>query len=139
MLVPGAQHCYLIFLYKMITTDLHTLKRRTLWYEIISIKLLFKVGVVAQMPQFRRPGFNPWVSKIAWRMGWLPTLVFLPGEFHGQRRLMGCPWGHSVGHNWVTNTQICTYTCMCVCINICHYPFTHQWVFRLSPYLGYHK
>ena len=93
MLVPGAQHCYLIFLYKMITTDLHTLKRRTLWYEIISIKLLFKVGVVAQMPQFRRPGFNPWVSKIAWRMGWLPTLVFLPGEFHGQRRLVDhSPW-----------------------------------------------
>ena len=25
---------------------------------------------------------------------WLPTLVFLPGEFHGQRNLMGySPWG----------------------------------------------
>ena len=24
-----------------------------------------------------------------------PTLVFLPGEFHGQRSLVGCsPWGH---------------------------------------------
>ena len=75
MLVPGAQHHYLIFLYKMITTDLHTLKRRTLWYEIISIKLLFKVGVVAQMPQSRRPGFNPWVSKIAWRMGWFSSFL----------------------------------------------------------------
>ena len=25
---------------------------------------------------------------------WLPTLVFLPGEFHGQRSLVGySPWG----------------------------------------------
>ena len=35
-----------------------------------------------------------WVGKI-WRRAWLPTPVFLPGEFHGQRSLMGCsPWGH---------------------------------------------
>ena len=27
--------------------------------------------------------------------GWQPTLLFLPGEFHGQRSLVGCsPWGH---------------------------------------------
>ena len=26
---------------------------------------------------------------------WQPTLVFLSGEFHGQRSLVGyCPWGH---------------------------------------------
>jgi len=26
---------------------------------------------------------------------WLPTPVFLPGEFHGQRSLAGySPWGH---------------------------------------------
>ena len=26
---------------------------------------------------------------------WQPTPVFLPGESHGQRSLMGyCPWGH---------------------------------------------
>ena len=28
---------------------------------------------------------------------WLPTPVFLPGEFHGQRSLAGySPWGHRV-------------------------------------------
>ena len=28
---------------------------------------------------------------------WQPTPVFLPGEFHGQRRLVGCnPWGRRV-------------------------------------------
>ena len=29
-----------------------------------------------------------------WRRKWKPTLVFLPGESHGQRSLAGyCPWG----------------------------------------------
>ena len=41
------------------------------------------------------PGFDPWVRKIPWRREWLPTPVFLPGEFHRQRRLAGySPWGH---------------------------------------------
>ena len=44
--------------------------------------------------QCGRPGFNPWVRKISWGRDWLPTPVFLPGEFHGQRNLAGCrPWG----------------------------------------------
>ena len=33
--------------------------------------------------------FDPWVEKIPWRREWLPTSVFLPGEFHGQRSLEG--------------------------------------------------
>ena len=29
-----------------------------------------------------------------WRRKWQPTPVLLPGEFHGQRNLVGCcPWG----------------------------------------------
>ncbi|CAI9154631.1 unnamed protein product [Rangifer tarandus platyrhynchus] len=40
-----------------------------------------------------RPRFDPWVGKIPWRREWLPTLVFLPGESHGQRSLRGSsPW-----------------------------------------------
>jgi len=40
-----------------------------------------------------RPRFDPWVRKISWRSEWLPTPVFLPGEFHGQRSLAGySPW-----------------------------------------------
>ena len=30
-----------------------------------------------------------WVGKIPWRREWLPTPVFLPREFHGQRGLVG--------------------------------------------------
>ena len=39
--------------------------------------------------QCRRPGFDPWVSKIPWRREWQPTPVFLPGESHGQKSLVG--------------------------------------------------
>ena len=35
----------------------------------------------------------PLVRKIPWRKERLPTPVFLPGEFHGQRSLVGySPW-----------------------------------------------
>ena len=38
--------------------------------------------------------FDPCVGKILWRRKWQPTPVFLPGEFHGQRSLVGySPWG----------------------------------------------
>ena len=39
--------------------------------------------------QCRRLRFNTWVRKIPWRRKWQPTLVFLPGESHGQRSLAG--------------------------------------------------
>ena len=35
------------------------------------------------------------VGKIPWRRAWQPTPIFLPGESHGQRSLVGySPWGH---------------------------------------------
>ena len=39
--------------------------------------------------QCRRHGFDPWVGKIPWQRKWQPTPVFLPGESHGQRSLVG--------------------------------------------------
>ena len=44
---------------------------------------------------YKRCGFDPWVGKISWRRAWQPSPVFLPGEFHGQRSLVGYgPQGH---------------------------------------------
>ena len=38
---------------------------------------------------------DPWVGKIPWRSKWQPTPVFLPGESHRGRSLVGySPWGH---------------------------------------------
>ena len=42
-----------------------------------------------QCRRCRRRGFDPWVGKILWRKSWQPTPVFLPGESHGQRSLVG--------------------------------------------------
>ena len=33
--------------------------------------------------------FDPWVGKIPWRRAWEPTPIFLLGESHGQRSLVG--------------------------------------------------
>ena len=41
------------------------------------------------MQETQRLGFNPWVRKIPWRRKWQPTPVFLPGQFHAQRSLVG--------------------------------------------------
>ena len=45
------------------------------------------------------------VRRIHWSRKWLLTLVFLPGEFHGQRSLAGySPQELRVGHDWVAST-----------------------------------
>ena len=50
-----------------------------------------------------RYGFDPWVRKIPWKRAWQPTLVFLPGESHGQKSLAGCS---SCGHNEWNTTEV---------------------------------
>ena len=62
------------------------------------------VGIIASYPtsqasleaqqlrihlQCRIPGFDPWVGKIPWRRKWQCTPIFLPGESHGRRSLVG--------------------------------------------------
>ena len=42
-----------------------------------------------QCRRCKRCGFNPWVSKVPWKRKWHPTVVLLPGKFHGQRNLVG--------------------------------------------------
>jgi len=39
--------------------------------------------------RFERCGFDPLVRKIPWTTAWQTTPVFLPGESHGQRSLVG--------------------------------------------------
>ena len=45
-------------------------------------------------PPCRRLKFDSWVGKISLRRKWLPTPVFLPGQSHGQRSLVGYKGGH---------------------------------------------
>ena len=41
------------------------------------------------LPAMQETGLDPWVGKIPWRRAWQPTPVFLPGESHRQRSLVG--------------------------------------------------
>ena len=48
-----------------------------------------------QYKSHRRCRLDPWVGKTPWRRKWQPIPVFLPGESHGQRSLVGySAWGH---------------------------------------------
>ena len=55
--------------------------------------LVVKASLVAQRVKNPLPmeetQFDPWVGKIPWRRKLQPISVFLPGEFHGQRSLVG--------------------------------------------------
>ena len=56
-----------------------------------------------------RAEFDPWVGKIPWRRERLSLPVFWPGEFHGQRILMGySPWGHKESDRaqWLSLTHL---------------------------------
>ena len=50
---------------------------------------MVKKEPTSQYRRLKTLGFDPWVRKIPWRRAWQPTPVFLPGESHGQRSLMG--------------------------------------------------
>ena len=48
----------------------------------------------------KRRELDACVGKISWSRKWLPTPVFLPGKFHGQRSLVGYgpDWAHTHTH-----------------------------------------
>ena len=105
-------------------------KSSNIFHHNSNIYLLYKVvraknyssivylSLVAQMVkiclQCGRPGFDPWVGKILWRRAWQPTPVFLPGESHGQRSLVGyTPWGRKESDTTeLLNTH--THTLRCI-------------------------
>ena len=83
-----------------ITTNKHSVKRTvTQKNSFISFKVSYEV--VKNPPETQEKAcvagdmFSILGSgKIPWRKKWQPTPVFLPGEFHGQRSLVGySPWG----------------------------------------------
>ena len=50
--------------------------------------------MVKYLPSMQEAWFDPLVRKIPWKRDWLPTPVFLTGEFPGQRSPVGySTWG----------------------------------------------
>ena len=51
-------------------------------------------NLLANTGRYKKCGFDSWIGKLPWRKAWQPTTVFLPGEFHGQKSLVGYSlWG----------------------------------------------
>ena len=61
---------------------LYIVSYTTQWASLVAQRL-------KHLPAMRETQFDPWVGKIPWRRKWQPTPVFLPGESHGQRSLVG--------------------------------------------------
>ena len=59
----------------------------------------------------KRHRFDSWVRKIPWSRKWQPTGVFLPGESHEQRSLVGySQWGPK-------ELDTTEHTCICILRN----------------------
>ena len=56
-----------------------------------------------------RLGFDSWAGKIPWRRKWQPTPAFLPGEFQGQRSLVG---SSLQVRKELNTTEVTQYSCM---------------------------
>ena len=69
--------------------------------------------LACQRRRHKRQGFDPWVGKVPWMRAWQPTPVFLAGESHGERSLVGyCPQGHKesdMTEATCTHTHTCAY------------------------------
>jgi len=62
-------------------------------------------------------GHIPGLRKMPWRKEWLPTPVFLPGGFHGQRSLVGySAWGLNKSDTTEPRTLALSFTFMYVFI-----------------------
>ena len=62
---------------------------------VLVVKKKKKKNPACQCRRHKRHRFDPGVKKILCRRKWKPTPVFLLGESHGQRNLVGySPWGH---------------------------------------------
>ena len=60
--------------------------------------------MIKNLPAVQETWVQFLVGKIPWRKEWQPNPVFLPGEFHGQRSLVGySPWSRK---EWDTTERL---------------------------------
>ena len=70
-----------------------------------------------------------WVGKIPWRRKWQLDPVFLPGEFHGQRSLVGySPWV-TKSRTWLNDFHFFTSSSSCISYTL------NLWENTFSPFI----
>ena len=93
-LIPGPKHS------QMHSFDFSVLNESSPCKVLLTLlSAEFWTSLVTQTVKNLRPmqetqDWPPGSGRFPWRREWLPTPVCLPGEFHGQRKLVGYrPWG----------------------------------------------
>ena len=82
--------------------------------------------------QCRIPGFDSWSGQSPGEGNGYPFLVFLPGEFHGQRSLAGCsPWGCKE----LDTTEVTEQACMHLYWMVAPSRITFEGYLLLPPFL----
>ena len=72
----------------------HTRNQQTFSVNSQMVNILDCVNLAVSGGTTQICHFNVKVGKDTWRGEWLPTPIFLPGELHGQRSLVGySAWG----------------------------------------------
>ena len=85
-------------------------------------------------------GFDLWVGKIPWRRKWQPTPVFLPGESHGQKSLLGysspgCQESDTI--QWLTHSPY--KVSLLVCLVRCILKFLKECSIQTTPWQTFVK
>ena len=80
-------------------------------YRIRQVLLFVWASLVTQTVKNLPAVWDTWVQFLCWddpwKRQWLPTPVFLPGEFHEERSLVGnSPWGHKESDTTDQLTQL---------------------------------
>ena len=90
--LPWSSKYYAVFWENAMAPQSSTVARKIPWME--------EPGRLQSMGSLRVR--NDWATSLSlstfmhWRRKWQPTPVFLPGESHQRRSLVGCsPWGHT--------------------------------------------
>ena len=83
------------------------------------------------MQETQETCFDPWLRKVPWSRKWQPSPGFLPGEFHGQRSLVGCsPWGF-IESDMTQHTYMPYIQAWSLCTSL-FYPHSREMVPTLS-------
>ena len=82
---------------------------------------------------------HDWVTSLSlctfmhWRKKWQPTPVFLPGESHGRRSLVGCsPWVRTESDTTEATWQAAALKKFCMCQALSHALYVHYFIHFLQ-------
>ena len=100
--------------------------------EAVNIRPMWCSGKesICQCRRRRRLEFDPRAREIPWSRKWQPTSVFLAGESHGRRSLVGySPRGHGeLDTTERLSTHTHKYSTTNFCVEICfHFSWMYTW------------